>query len=77
MMVYFRKQFAESVVNDCNERIVRHGLNVMSSPSNDHDDDGTLELDQLLQAVAHQSGMSSPAMLPSSAAPRLRRQNQT
>ena len=26
MMVYFRNRLPESVVNDCNERIVRHGL---------------------------------------------------
>ena len=30
-------------MNDCNERIVRHGLNVIrSSAGNDHDDDGSL-----------------------------------
>ena len=40
MMVYFRKRLPESVVNDCNERIVWHGLNVIhSSAANDHDDD--------------------------------------
>jgi IS5 family transposase len=39
MMVYFRKRFPESVVHDCNEWIVRHGLNVIrSSDSSDHDD---------------------------------------
>lgn len=26
MMVYFRKQLPETVVNDCNERIARYGL---------------------------------------------------
>ena len=26
MMVHFRKRLPESVVNDCNERIVRHGM---------------------------------------------------
>jgi hypothetical protein len=26
MMVYFRKRLPESVVNECNERIIRHGL---------------------------------------------------
>jgi hypothetical protein len=31
VMVYFRKRLPESVVNDCNERIVRHGLNVIHS----------------------------------------------
>jgi IS5 family transposase len=42
MMVYFRKRLPESVVNDCNERIVRYGLNVISSAaSTDHDDDSS------------------------------------
>ena len=31
MMVYFSKRLAEAVVNDCNERIVRHGLRVIRS----------------------------------------------
>jgi IS5 family transposase len=31
MMVYYRKRLPEAVVNDCNERIVRHGLKVISS----------------------------------------------
>ena len=42
MMVYFRKRLPEAVVNDCNERIVRHGLNVIRSsdtqrPGDDND----------------------------------------
>ena len=42
MMVYFRKRLPESVVNDCNERIVCHGLNVIrSAASTDHDDDSS------------------------------------
>lgn len=40
MMVYFRKRLPESVVNDCNERIVRHGLNVIRSVESDGDEDG-------------------------------------
>jgi transposase, IS5 family len=31
MMVYFRKRLPEAVVNDCKERIVRHGLKVIRS----------------------------------------------
>ena len=31
MMVNFRKRLPEAVVNDCNERIVRHGLKVIRS----------------------------------------------
>jgi IS5 family transposase len=39
MMVYFCKRLPEAVVNDCNERIVRHGLNLIrSSDSNDQVD---------------------------------------
>lgn len=42
MMVYFRKRLPESVVNDCNERIVHHGLNVIrSAAAIDHDDDSS------------------------------------
>lgn len=42
MMVYFRKRLPEAVVNDCNERIVRHGLNIIRSsdtqrPGDDND----------------------------------------
>jgi len=43
MMVYVCRRLPEAVVNDCNERIVRHGLNVICSPI-DHDpgdDDGS------------------------------------
>ncbi len=39
MMVYFRKRLPESVVNDCNERIVRHGLNVIRSAGSESDED--------------------------------------
>ena len=42
MMVYFRKRLPESLVNACNERIVRHGLNVIrSAAATDHDDDSS------------------------------------
>ena len=39
MMVYFRKRLTESVVNDCNERFVRHGLSMIRSAAADHRDD--------------------------------------
>jgi IS5 family transposase len=41
MMIYFRKWLPESVVNDCNERIIRHGLAVIKSTTSqdDHDED--------------------------------------
>jgi hypothetical protein len=39
MMVYFRKRLPESVVNDCNERIVHHGLNVIRSAESETDED--------------------------------------
>lgn len=38
MMVYFRKRLPESVINDCNERIVRHGLAVIRSTESDNDE---------------------------------------
>lgn len=42
MMVYFRKRLPKSVVNDCNERIMRHGLSVIrSSAADDHGDDNS------------------------------------
>ena len=37
MMVYFRKRLPESVINDCNQRIVRHGLNVIQAADADDD----------------------------------------
>jgi len=40
MMVYFRKRLPETVLNDCNERIVRYGLKVIhSSDEKDPGDD--------------------------------------
>ena len=40
MKVYFRKRLPEAVVNDCNERIVRHGLNLIrASETEEHDQD--------------------------------------
>jgi hypothetical protein len=55
MMVYIRKRLPESVVNDCNERIVRHGLNVIRSAESetdedDHNDSGMPSSDQPAQA---------------------------
>jgi len=35
MIVYFRKRLPVSVVNDCNERIVRHGLEVIKQQQDD------------------------------------------
>jgi len=40
MMVFFRKRLPESVVNDCNERIVRQGLTVIRSAESQDDEDG-------------------------------------
>jgi hypothetical protein len=38
----FPKRLPESVVNDCNERIVRHSLNaIRSAAATDHDDDSS------------------------------------
>lgn len=40
LMVYFRRRLPESVINDSNERIVRHGLNVIRSAESQDDEDG-------------------------------------
>jgi IS5 family transposase len=40
MMVNFHKRLPESVVDDCNERIVRHGLNVIRSAESPDVKDG-------------------------------------
>ncbi len=40
MMVYFRKHHPEAVVNDCNERIVRHDLKVIPSSVSQGSSDG-------------------------------------
>lgn len=39
-MVYFRRRLPESAINDCNERIVHHGLNVIRSAESQDDGDG-------------------------------------
>ncbi len=41
MMVYFRKRLPEAVVNHCNERIVRHGLNVIRASDSQDPGDGS------------------------------------
>jgi IS5 family transposase len=43
MVVYFRKRLPEAVVNDCNERIVSHGLKVICSSDTEGpgDDNGS------------------------------------
>lgn len=42
MMVNFRKRLTESVVNDCNERIVLHDLKeIRSAAPTDHEDDSS------------------------------------
>jgi len=39
-MFYFRKRLPEAVVNDCNERIVQHGLNLIrAAETEEHDQD--------------------------------------
>jgi hypothetical protein len=61
MMVYFRKRLPESVVNDCNDRIVRHGLNVInSSAANDHDDDDGNQGDETGSADIQQTRSDTP-----------------
>lgn len=65
MMVYFRKRLPESVVNDCNERIVRYGLRVIDSSGADHHDDSSnggaaaTAADQEVGATANQPNQGS------------------
>lgn len=66
-MVYFRKRLPESVVNDCNERIVRHGLNVIrSAESESNEDDGDSGLpssDQPAQARSDKASSNQGTLL--------------
>jgi len=60
MMVYFRKRLPESVVNDCNERIVRHGLSVIrSSEADEHDDDDSTDGGGSSSAVEQKTGFKT------------------
>lgn len=68
MMVYFRKRLPESVVNDCNERIVRHGLNVIRSAESESDEDndsdsGFPSSDQPAQAGSDKASSNQGTLL--------------
>jgi len=55
MMVYFSKRLPESVVNDCNERIVLHGLRVIRSAAADqHDNDDSSQGSEVATATDQQ-----------------------
>jgi hypothetical protein len=61
MMVYFRKRLPESVVNDCNERIVRNGLSVIrSSGSQDEDDNNSSGGGAVSSGDQHVSSTQTP-----------------
>lgn len=68
MMVYFRKRLQESVVNDCNERIVRHGLNMIQSADSKDDGDGDngsclLSIDQPTQSESEKPSSNQGTLL--------------
>ena len=68
MMVYFRKRLPESVVNDCNERIVRHGLNVIRTAESDageedDNDSGMPSSDQPAQAGSDRASSNQGTLL--------------
>jgi IS5 family transposase len=65
MMVYFRKWLPESIVNDCNERIVRHSLNVIRSAESQADDNntGTPSSDQPAQAGSDKASSNQGTLL--------------
>jgi IS5 family transposase len=67
-MIYFRQRLPESVVNDCNERIVRYGLNVIRSAEsegdeNDDNDSGMPSSDQPAQAGYDKASFNQGALL--------------
>jgi hypothetical protein len=60
MMVCFRRRLPEAVINDCNERVVRHGLAVIHSeaaeePSDDQDGGSASGSHQQVQATIVES----------------------
>ena len=64
MMVYFRKRLPEAVINDCNERIVRHGLAVIQSeiaegPDDDQDGGSSSGGPQQVQATKEEGNQGS------------------
>ncbi len=68
MMVYFRKRLAESIVNDINEKIVRHGLNVIRSAEskddeNDNSDNGLPSSDQPAQTGSDKASANQGTLL--------------
>ena len=68
MMVYFRKRLPESVVNDCNEQIVRHGLNLIRSDESQDNGDadngsGLASSEQLTQPVSQKPSSNQGTLL--------------
>ena len=60
MMVYFRKRLPESVLNDCNERILRHGISMIrSSAADEHDDDDSTYGGGSSSAVEQKTGFKT------------------
>jgi transposase, IS5 family len=67
MIVYFRKRLPESIVNDCNERIVRHGLNLIRSAESEDDEndksDSGVPSDQPAQASSDKVSSNQGTLL--------------
>ncbi len=67
-MVCFRKRLRESVVNDFNERIARHGMNVIRSAESKCDeeyenDSGLTSSDQPVQAGSEKASSNQGTLL--------------
>jgi hypothetical protein len=71
--VYFRKRLPEAVINDCNERIVRHGLAVIKSEaaeeSDDDQDGGSVSGDQHPVQSTQKVGNQGSLLIDASCAP--------
>ena len=73
MMVHFRKRLPEAVINDCNERIVRHGLAIIQAdaaeePDDDQDGGSTSGGTQRVQST-NDEGNQGPLLIDASCAP--------
>jgi hypothetical protein len=75
MMVYFRKRLPEAVVNDCNERIVCHGMKVIRAmDSHDSDDDsgsggGSTSTDNQPIPITHKQPNQGSLLIDATCAP--------
>jgi IS5 family transposase len=68
MMVYFRKLLPESIFSNCNERIIRHGLNIIRSAESEDDENDNMDIglpsrDQSAQAGSDKASSNQGTLL--------------